>query len=363
MSAGIADKVTALRQRLKLSGAEVGRKVSTSVSSMGVKMREFLQGPNEADQIVENATSDNYDSPDWSANLEICDRINSGLISGVEILRAVKKRIVMKQQPRVQYLVLVLLEACVKNCQRGFADVAAEGVLDEMVRVIDDPETAVSVRNKVLVLIEAWGESGELSYLPVYEVTYMSLKSRGIQFPGRDDESLAPVFTPSHTVPEETFYTDASYPTSHEAPPIYSFTAEQTKEEFSVAHNTIELLSTVLSSSPQTDVLEDDLTSTLVAQCHQSQHTIQKIIELSGSNDEFLLEALNLNEELQKILSKYDELKKPQTVPQAEPEPATIPVVVELELPHEILSRTPTVVRTQMDEADQGMRHHKDEFI
>ncbi|KAF3324273.1 VHS domain-containing protein [Carex littledalei] len=79
----------------------------------------------------------------------------------------------IKQQPKVQYLALVLLEACVKNCQRGLADVATEGVLDEMVQVVDDPETVVNVRNKVLVLIEAWGESGKLCYLPVYEVIYM----------------------------------------------------------------------------------------------------------------------------------------------------------------------------------------------
>jgi VHS domain len=173
MSDGIADKVTALGQRLKISGAEVGRKVTSRMSSMSVRMREFLQGPNEADQIVESATSANLDSPDWSANLEICDRINTGLIDGVEIIRAIKKRIVMKQQPGVQYLAMVLLEVCVKNCERGFADVAAERVLDEMVRVVDDPETIVAVRKKVLVLIEAWGESvEELQYLPVYEVTY-----------------------------------------------------------------------------------------------------------------------------------------------------------------------------------------------
>jgi hypothetical protein len=82
------------------------------------------------------------------------------------------------------------------------------------------------------------------------------LKSRGIQFPGRDDESLAPIFTPSRTVPEVPLYTDSSYSTSHEASPVPIFTAEQTKEEFSVAYNTIELLSTVLYSSPQKDALE-----------------------------------------------------------------------------------------------------------
>jgi hypothetical protein len=82
------------------------------------------------------------------------------------------------------------------------------------------------------------------------------LKSRGIQFPGRDDESLAPIFTPSRTVPEVPLYTDTSYSASREASPVPIFSAEKTKEEFSVAQNTIELLSTVLSSSPQTDALE-----------------------------------------------------------------------------------------------------------
>ncbi|KAJ1693469.1 hypothetical protein LUZ63_010167 [Rhynchospora breviuscula] len=364
MSDGMADKVTALGQRLKVGGAEVGRKVTARMSSMSGKLREFLQGPNEADQIVENATSANLSSPDWSANLEICDRVNTGVISGVEIIRAVKKRIMMSQQPTVQYLALVLLEAIVKNCERGFADVAAERVLDEMVRVVDNPETVVSVRDKVLALIEAWGESGEeLQYLPMYEVTYKSLKLRGIRFPGRDDESLAPIFTPPRTIPEVTLHTDAPYLTTHETPPVPSFTSEQTKEEFSVARNTIELLSTVLSSSPQKDAQEDDLTSTLVQQCHQSQHTIQKIIEASGSNDEFLLEALNINEELQKMLSKYEELKKPQTV-QAEPEPATIPVVIELDVPpHETLTVKPASTGTQSDGGDQGLMHHKDDFI
>jgi hypothetical protein len=38
--------------------------------------------------------------------------------------------------------------------------------------------------------------------------------------------------------------------------PLQSFTAEQTKEAFDVARNSIELLTTVLSSSPQQDALQ-----------------------------------------------------------------------------------------------------------
>lgn len=166
------DKVSSLSERLKISGTEVGRKMSAGMSSMSFKVKEFFQGQNPAEKIVEEATSENMDGPDWSANLEICDMINSEKVNSVELIRGIKKRIMLKN-PMVQYLALVLLETCVKNCEKAFSEVAAERVLDEMVKLIDDPQTVVNNRNKALVLIEAWGESGdELRYLPVYEETY-----------------------------------------------------------------------------------------------------------------------------------------------------------------------------------------------
>lgn len=90
---------------------------------------------------------------------------------------------------------------------------------------------------------------------------FQSLKSRGIRFPGRDNESLAPIFTPPRSVsaPEAEADADADSSLLHQLQqdaPVLSFTAEQTKEAFDVARNSIELLSTVLSSSPQQDVLQ-----------------------------------------------------------------------------------------------------------
>ena len=142
------------------------------MSSMSFKMKEFFQGPNQAEKIVEDATAETLEGPDWATNLDICDMVNSEKVNSVELIRGIKKRIMLKN-PRVQYLALVLLETLVKNCEKAFSEVAAERVLDEMVRLIDDPQTVVNNRNKALVLIEAWGESGnELRYLPVYEETY-----------------------------------------------------------------------------------------------------------------------------------------------------------------------------------------------
>ncbi|PIA58720.1 hypothetical protein AQUCO_00500571v1 [Aquilegia coerulea] len=327
MSDNLMEKVSAFGEKLKIGGAEVGRKIEEGMSSMSFKMKELFQGPNQADKIVEDATSESLDEPDWATNLDLCDMINTEKINSVDLIRGIKKRIMLKN-PRIQYLALVLLETIVKNCEKAFSEIAAERVLDEMVKLIDDPQTVVNNRNKALILIEAWGESAsELRYLPVYEETYKSLKSRGIRFPGRDNESLAPIFTPPRSVSSSESNTTLAQQIHHDIP-AETFSEEQTKEAFDVARNSIELLSTVLSSSPQQDALKDDLTITLIQQCRQSQFTIQRIIETSGDNEALLFEALNVNDEIQKVFSKYEELKKPSAAP-TQPEPAMIPVAAE----------------------------------
>lgn len=172
MSDNLMDKVSSFSELLKIGGSEVSKKVSAGVSSMSFRVKELFQAPNPTDKLVEDATSENLEEPDWAMNLELCDMINQEKINSVDLIRGIKKRIMMKQ-PRIQYLALVLLETCVKNCEKAFSEVAAERVLDEMVKLIDDPQTVVNNRNKALILIEAWGEStSELRYLPVFEETY-----------------------------------------------------------------------------------------------------------------------------------------------------------------------------------------------
>lgn len=360
MSDNLMEKISAFGERLKIGGAEVGRKMSAGMSSMSFKVKELVQGPNQVDKIVEDATAETLDEPDWATNLELCDMINHDRISSVDLIRGIKKRIMLKS-PRVQYLALVLLETLVKNCEKAFSEVAAERVLDEMVKLIDDPQTVVNNRNKALTLIEAWGESSnELRYLPVYEETYKSLKSRGIRFPGRDNESLAPIFTPPRTVSASESSPNLAQQL-HRDIPAHTFSAEQTKEAFDVARNSIELLTTVLSSSPQQDALEDDLTTTLLHQCRQSQYTVQRIIETSGDNEALLFEALNVNDEIQKVISRYEDLKKPSVVHQ-EPEPAMIPVAVEPDdSPH--FGKEDALIRKTATSRAGGPGGHNDEMM
>lgn len=324
------EKVNALGERLKVTGTEVSKQMAAGMSSMSFKMKELFQAQTPADKIVEEATAETLEGPDWAANLEICDLINTQKVSSGDLIRGIKKRIVLRDEPRAQFLALFLLETIVKNCDKAFSEVAAERVLDEMVRLIDDPQTVVNNRNKALTLIEAWGESGnELRYLPVYEETYKSLKSRGVRFPGRDNESLAPIFTPPRSVAEAEVEANFSHQ-AFEDVHVHTYTAEETKEALDVARNSMELLSTVLSSSPQQDVLQDDLTITLVQQCYQSQHTIQRFIETAGDNEALLFEALSVNDEIQKVVSKYEEMKKPAAPAHTE-QPVVIPIATEHE--------------------------------
>ena len=83
MSDNLMEKVSAFGERLKIGGVEVGRKMTAGMSSMSFKMRELFQGPNQTDKIVEDATSENLDEPDWAMNLDICDMINAENINGI----------------------------------------------------------------------------------------------------------------------------------------------------------------------------------------------------------------------------------------------------------------------------------------
>lgn len=81
------------------------------------------------------------------------------------------------------------------------------------------------------------------------------MRSRGIRFPGRDGESLVPIFTPARSTTAQEPNASLAQQMQREVPAV-SFSPEQTKEVLNVARNSLELLTTVLSSSPEQDALQ-----------------------------------------------------------------------------------------------------------
>lgn len=111
---------------------------------------------------------------------------------------------------------------------------------------------------------------------------------------------------------------------------------------------------------------QDDLTTTLFHQCRQSQFTVQRIIETAGDDEALLFEALSVNDEIQKVLSKYEDVKKP-SVMTMEPEPAMIPVAVEPDesarVKEEALIRKPPGSQSGSRGGNNDMMDDLDEMI
>lgn len=155
-----------LGERLKNQGAQMGRMVTG-------KVKEILQTPTPESKLVDEATSETLEEmgPNWGLNLRICKLINAEEISGTEIVRAIKKKISSGTGSNnngavvSQRLSLDLLETCAMNCEKVFSEVASEKVLDEMVKMIENPQTHLGNRKRGLDLIRAWGFGFHQTYM------------------------------------------------------------------------------------------------------------------------------------------------------------------------------------------------------
>ncbi|XP_020581635.1 TOM1-like protein 2 isoform X2 [Phalaenopsis equestris] len=303
-------------ERLKVGGAEMGRKFSG-------KMKEILQGQSQEAKMVEDATSEGLEEPNWGLNLRICNLINSEEFDGSEVVRTIKKKISGKS-PIAQRLSLELLEACAMNCEKVFSEVASEKVLEEMVKMIDNPQTQYANEQKALQLIEAWGKSDDLSYLPVFKQTYLNLKSREIPNEQADGSS-AQLFSSL----EDDFEEHESLPRGYPLPssglqttvvgsvPLQgvSISNEEKKELLTITRNSLEIISSLLSSETKEKPTKDELLISMVEKCKESQPDLQRIIETTTDDEAMLFEALNLHDELEQVLANYAKFELTHTPP------------------------------------------------
>ncbi|KAA8550748.1 hypothetical protein F0562_002432 [Nyssa sinensis] len=301
---------SSLGERLKTGGAQMSRIVST-------KMKEILQTPTPESKIVDEATSENLEEPNWGMNLRICAMINCEEYSGSGIVKAIKKKISGKSAVS-QKLSLDLLEACTSNCEKVFSEVASEKVLDEMVRMIDDPRTDNGNREKALQLIRAWGESEDLKYLPVFHQTYMSLQTRGTTLP--QDGNMAPmqyslesyIHQQPMSPPEGYPVTDTGLHGSDHSTVPYSYgiqSVEEKKEFLVITRNSLDLLSSILNSGTEPKAIKDDLTVSMLEKCKQSLPVVQRVVESTTDDEVMLFEALSLHDELQQVISRCEEME------------------------------------------------------
>ncbi|KAJ0236078.1 TOM1-like protein 2 [Hirschfeldia incana] len=306
-------KIAEWGEKLKTGGAQMSRMVSE-------KFKDILQAPTLESKMVDEATLETLEEPNWGMNMRICAQINNNEFNATEIVRAIKRKISGgKSSPVSQRMSLELLEACAMNCDKIFSEVASEGVLDEMVWLVKNGEGDSENRSRAFQLIRAWGRSKDLAYLPVFKQTYMSLEgenglnARNEENPMGGQSSLDSLMQRPVPVPPP-----GSYPVpnqeqargGHDGGGLdYNFgslSIKDKKEQIEITRNSLELLSSMLNTDGKPNHTEDELTVSLMEKCKQSQPLIQMIIESTTDDESVLFEALHLNDELQRVLSIYE---------------------------------------------------------
>ncbi|KAK4802858.1 hypothetical protein SAY86_001061 [Trapa natans] len=232
-------------ERLKISGVQMGRMVSE-------KVKDIIQTPTLESKMVDEATMETMEEPNWGMNLRICSMINREELRGFDVVRAMKRKISNHESPVSQSLTLDLLEACTMNCEKVFSEVASERVLDDMVRMIDNPQTDQVNRGKALQLITAWGQSDSLDYLPVFRQTYLNLKKR--TEPWHGDNSSLDMYSQEPYIHQDPL--SSTIPEGYSIPEteihdIYHLSNEEKKEVLVETRNTVDLLSSIFNTETE----------------------------------------------------------------------------------------------------------------
>ncbi|XVF64448.1 hypothetical protein PTKIN_Ptkin09bG0170600 [Pterospermum kingtungense] len=186
----------------------------------------------------------------------------------------------------------------------------------------------LNVREKILILIDTWQEAlgGSRGRYPQYFAAYNELQAAGVEFPPREEHSV-PLFTPPQTHPV-THHPAAAYEDAAIEASLQSDASGLSLPEIQNAHGLADVLMEMLSAlDPKTpEAVKQEVIVDLVDQCRSYQKRVRLLVN-NTTDEELLFQGLALNDSLQRVLCRHDDILKGNTANTGVAETPVVPFV------------------------------------
>ncbi|CAI9268963.1 unnamed protein product [Lactuca saligna] len=265
-----------------------------------------------AAELVNAATSEKLSEMDWTKSIEICELVANDHRQAKDVIKAIKKRLGSKSKD-TQLFTVMLLEVLMNNIGEPIhTQVIDTGLLPVLVKIVKKKSNSnLPVREKIFLLLDATQTSlgGASGRFPQYYSAYYDLVSAGVQF------SQTPEVLPKNN----STASDSSKSNSsngevvinghdRSAPP----TVPQVVPDSSIiqkAGSALEVLRDVLDAidTRHPEQAKDEFTLDLVEQCSFHKQRVMHLA-VTSRDEKTISQAIELNDQLQKALSRHDNL-------------------------------------------------------